>query len=303
MAETFLFIDIFIRQIDAAGEGHLAVHHQNLAVVPVVVMGREHRTDRGEHSALYPFLLHHLREEAGQIPQHIGAVAQKADLHALPGLFLQDVQHRPQHMASGHDEELQEDEPLRLSQLLHHIHELAVPQGVVLHLGAVVHRAVVAFLQVMGQLSHMRAFCPQPVLGLLPGEHIFFRIFRQVFQPFIHDRSPGLHHDGQIKDGAEDREDGDGEHPRKLQVRIARRVVDIHHRNGADDQEKPIEQIAIIVQKNIAYHQYDKLCKKAQQNHCCPAIYQGFESLKHPIDFFTYAHDAPLPLPDLPGEL
>ena len=168
MAEAVLLIDILVRKIDAPRKSHLAVDDQYLPMIPIIVVGRKDRPDRREHLTADALVLHELRKKTGKVEQYIGAVIHEPHLHTLLRLFPQNLQNRVQHPALMDDEELQKNEFLGLSQLLHHIHELAVPQGVILHLRILIHRTVVPPLQIISQLPHVRAFLPQPPSGQGP---------------------------------------------------------------------------------------------------------------------------------------
>ena len=51
MAESQLLVDVFVCQIDASGEAHLAVDNQQLPVIPVVEPGGHDRDKRFKHAA------------------------------------------------------------------------------------------------------------------------------------------------------------------------------------------------------------------------------------------------------------
>ena len=48
MAEADKTVDIFVGNIDAAREAHIAVHHKDLTVVTVVLYGRDRRPEAVE---------------------------------------------------------------------------------------------------------------------------------------------------------------------------------------------------------------------------------------------------------------
>ena len=52
MAVFFIGIDVFVRQIDATGEGGAAIDDKNFPVVPIVVVGGHQGAHRGEEFAL-----------------------------------------------------------------------------------------------------------------------------------------------------------------------------------------------------------------------------------------------------------
>ena len=65
VAEAAAAVDVLVRQVHAAGVGYLAVDDQDLAVVAVVVVGGDHRSDRREHLAGDAQLFQHLRVSVG----------------------------------------------------------------------------------------------------------------------------------------------------------------------------------------------------------------------------------------------
>ena len=52
VAETHLPVDILIRQVNAARKCRVSVYHQDLSVVPVILVGGQGRSDRREHLGL-----------------------------------------------------------------------------------------------------------------------------------------------------------------------------------------------------------------------------------------------------------
>ena len=52
VAETHLPVDILIRQVNAARKCRVPVDHQDLSVVPVILVGGQGRSDRREHLGL-----------------------------------------------------------------------------------------------------------------------------------------------------------------------------------------------------------------------------------------------------------
>ena len=51
VSETFLYIYIFIRKINASGKSYLSIDHNDLAVIPVIVMCGEYRIYRRKYLA------------------------------------------------------------------------------------------------------------------------------------------------------------------------------------------------------------------------------------------------------------
>ena len=111
-------VDVLVRQIDAAGEGHLTVNDSDLAVVAVVVVGGNHGRRRRKDAALDAQLVQAFGVVAGQGGELAGAVVHETDLHALAGLFREDLQHLAPHTSLVHDEIFQKNEAFGLLQLL-----------------------------------------------------------------------------------------------------------------------------------------------------------------------------------------
>ena len=120
MTEAPNSVDILVRQIDAAVEGHLAVGHQDLAMIAVIIMGGYNRLDGREGLCLDPFGFHQLPvvyRERGH-PAH--AVVHDPDFDALLCLARQNVQDAAPHVTLFKDKIFHEDEFLRLLKLLQH---------------------------------------------------------------------------------------------------------------------------------------------------------------------------------------
>ena len=83
MTEALFPVDIFICQIDAAGESHLSVDHHNFSVVPVILAGGKSRHNGCKHMALDAVALQLLGIMVRQQGQTTHAVIEKTDFHAL----------------------------------------------------------------------------------------------------------------------------------------------------------------------------------------------------------------------------
>ena len=116
-AKALLGVDVFVREVDAAGVADLSVHHHDLAVVPVV----HHHGDEGHHGierdAADAVPLHPHHKILGQTQQAAEIVVDEPHVHPLRGLPLEDLLHTGPHPARFYDEKLQKDELFRLFQI------------------------------------------------------------------------------------------------------------------------------------------------------------------------------------------
>ena len=207
---------IFVRQIDSAGKGSLSVDHQDLAVVAVIIMGGNHRTDRGKGFCADAVLGKEVRIAEGELVELAHAVVHHADIHALARLSDQRLQDLSPHEALFDDEEFKEDELLRLLQLFEYGGEGVLSGGIIGRLGAVADRKASAAVQVSGQVVGAFAVAAQSVhYGGILREGVFRPIhehFHAVLNIPVSD--VGLHE--QQHGGAGQGEHGDDEHPGKL---------------------------------------------------------------------------------------
>ena len=106
MAEPLIAVDVFIRQIDAAGKSAEAVDHRDLAVVPVVHLHRQMRLDGIEQlrlDAITPQRLAVIRRKRGDAA---GIIIDEPHIHPFLYLILEDIQHAVPHDAFCDDEVL-----------------------------------------------------------------------------------------------------------------------------------------------------------------------------------------------------
>ena len=164
VAEAGDLVDIFICQIDAAGVGHLAVYHHDLAVVAVVHHQREQRHHRvkGDAADMRPLHTHH--KVLGQTQQAAEVVVDQPHVHPLCRLAPQNILHALPHLALTDDKKLQKDALFCLFKVgqQYRIHGLSageIPGGGVLPCG---------IAAVLGQVAaHAPVFIVQT--GSLPG--------------------------------------------------------------------------------------------------------------------------------------
>lgn len=120
-------VDVLVGQVDPAAEGHPAVDHQNLAVVPVVQRAGEDQPHGVEGDALDAPGLQAGGVAGGQGGQAAQIVVDHPHVHPLGRLLRQDIRHAVPHGPLVHDEVLQVDGPLRPLHFLQHGGEEAAP--------------------------------------------------------------------------------------------------------------------------------------------------------------------------------
>ena len=145
-------VDILIGQVHPAGKACSAVNDQDLAVIPVVVVGRYERLDFGKRLAADTKFLQFfriLRVQGGNL-----AHAVIHDPHVYPGFGFvrQDLQDTAPHQAFINDEVFQPDELLRLLQLGQHRFILLFPAAEELYLGMLIDREASAAAQIPAQI-------------------------------------------------------------------------------------------------------------------------------------------------------
>ena len=151
VAETLHLIDVFIGQIDAAGEAYLAIDDTDLAVVAVI--------KAGIHAGAHGVIRNSLDIEAGQFLGIAGGkplnaaevIVDDADLHPGGGPLPQNFQDGIPHQAFFEDEILEEDEFLGLGQLPHQLAEEILAQRGVFHLGAAIDREAGDIADIIGE--------------------------------------------------------------------------------------------------------------------------------------------------------
>ena len=97
-------VDVFIGQVDTAGEGHLAIDHHQLAMVAVVDDDIQDQRDPIERHAFDALGFQHLGIGSGQDEEGSQVVIHDSDFHALFDLFFHDLQHGIPHPARFDDE-------------------------------------------------------------------------------------------------------------------------------------------------------------------------------------------------------
>ena len=165
-------VEVFVRQIVAAGVADLPVNDSDLAVVAVVHKDVQHRHDGVESPALDAPLLQLFGKGGVHKPDAAHVVVKNAHLHPGGGLPLQDVQDGVPALPLLEDEILQEDVTLRLLQLLQHPHESQVAHREILGPGVGVGGAGGVPLQIADLAHRVLIQMGQPVRLEIPPQHL-----------------------------------------------------------------------------------------------------------------------------------
>ena len=185
-------------------------------MIPVVVVGGDHRADGGKGLCPDAALLQQRAVIGGKGGDLHHAVVHHAHIHAGLRLLLEHLKDAAPHVPFFNDEKFHEDEFFRLLQFLQQGGEHLVAQGEIDRLGLIVHRETAAPVQVFHQVVRTRAvrlqFFPHP-----------FRLLQRV--PGLRDQLAHAPADLPVADvgfregqkgRAGDRHDGDDEHPGQL---------------------------------------------------------------------------------------
>ena len=294
VAEAFHAVDILVREVHAAGEGDLPVYDEDLAVVAVIVVRGDERHDRRELLCLDAVLLQAIAVVRGKLRHLAHAVVHDAHVHALGGLFDENVENAPPHIALLDDEIFEEDEGLRLAQSLQHCLKFLLAGGEVGHVRVVIDREAAAAVEVFRQIVHARAAELQPV--------IHRRILRQGVRRLLHEgvHAPAaravaeVHLREEQERRARQGQDRDEKHPRELcrGVHLVVEEIDDHH-----EREQPLHhgQLRHILQQPVERAEEDRDLKDQQQrDHEEPAEHEVQQALLHGLgksgDDFVVVH-------------
>ena len=128
MPEFLFFINVFIRQINSAVKCRMPIDHQNLPVIPVIIVGGDKGRDRGKHFAFYSKGFQPFRIIVGKQGEFAGPVVHDADVYALRGLFREYFQYAAPHQSFIDNKIFHKNEMLRRFQLLQHFFKLIFPK-------------------------------------------------------------------------------------------------------------------------------------------------------------------------------
>ena len=215
-------------------------------MIPVVVVGGDQRVHRGEAPAADAQLLQLARVVPGEVEKLVGAVVEQAHVHALFGLAGQDLQHAAPEHAFVHDEELQEDEALRLLQLLQDGREGLVPQREIAHAAPPVHGIAAGAAHIGAQAPDLRRL---PIRRLqnrrIPGDGLpglVDELGKAPLQDPVPDIAAGIG----VEQSAEDGQDQDHDDPGQLGAGVVAGVEQIEGHGGAQHRHQGHEVGQIV---------------------------------------------------------
>ena len=271
MPEAFSPVDILIRQIDASVKGDLSVDHQDLPVIPVVIVRGNNRPDRGKRLRLNTVLLQPfavIRRKGGYLKH---TVIHHTHIHALLCFFNEQLQDAAPHIAFINDEKLQKNELFRLLQFLHHSFEHILTQRKIRHLRLVIHGKAAAPVQVFPQIVRAGRIRRQPFQHSLrlrqsvdgPADHIIHTL------PDLPMPDIGL---GEGQQGhAGDRYEGDDEHPGQFGGGVHPAVEQINDSGQREQHAETREERKQIPQPCIKTDRNQYLSRQQQYNEKEPA--------------------------------
>ena len=259
MSETLNPVDIFIRQIDASVEGSVSVDHQNLAVVPVIIMGGNKGRHRGKNLAFDPQFPQQLQIFMGKKHKLTGAVIHQTYIHALLCLAGQNFQHLPPHQSFVNDKIFQKNEMLRLLQLPQHFGKLVLSQRKIGHLCPVIYRMASAPLNI----PHQRCRTGVLFLQSLPDR---FRLRNGILchpddlaEAGLQSPMPDIHLGIQIQQCPEHRRQHDNHQPCNLRGGIDAAVEQVQHHCNRKQQHSCINVRTQLLEPVIDPHQKSAL--------------------------------------------
>ena len=169
VAVFFLLIDVFVGQVDAAGEADVAVDDADFAVIAVVGGGVELRVEGVKDPYLKALLPQIVGVEGRQGGHTANVVVHDADLHAVVALLLENLENRIPHLARMHDEVFQQDELFGPAQLLQQPFIEGFSAGEILRLGVFIQHKAGAVLDISRLPSQHGIVLLQTVQGSACG--------------------------------------------------------------------------------------------------------------------------------------
>ena len=271
VAVFFPAADVLVGQVDAAGEAHPAVDDQDLAVVPVVIVGGDEGFQGGEDLAPDAQQLHLLGVIPGQQGEFAGPVVHQPHIHSGGSLALEDLQDVVPHVALIQDEIFQENEFFCLFQLCQHLPEEGVAGGEIGAVGAVEDREAAAAADIPGHA------CGAGGLALkgLQDPGVLVQLVAALVLPLGHDgfQQPMAHIPTGIpvKERAEDRGQGHHHHPGQLRRGVQVRIQHHQHRAHRQHQRAAHHMGLKLLKPEHHRKQQPGLDQKQQQDQARPS--------------------------------
>ena len=248
-------------------------------MVPVVIVGGDERSHRGEHLAPDAQLFQPLGIVVGQGGELAGAVVHHPHLHAGGGFPGQDLQHPAPHEALVHDEIFQEDEVLGGFQLPQHLLELVLAQGEIGHVGAAEDGVAAALADVPGQRRRPCAGRFQLLLGPRRGGHQVVGLLQHGLDPFFQRPVAHVALDVQKEQGAEDRQQQDHRQPGELGGGVDAAVEQVEHHDQGEEDAAAIDMGQEIPKPEEDAQQEEYLHQQQGQDQPHPAEQEPHDAL------------------------
>ncbi len=273
VAEGMGGVDVFVRQIDAAGIGDAAVDDGDLPVIPVIIVGGKKGLDGGKHPALEPKILQVVAVIPGDLEKFAGAVVKKPHIHALVHLAGQNIQDLAPHGPFLNDKVFQKDGALCLLQILQEGGEKGFAGGVIGGACAAVDREAAGRGEIMDQAGLLRML---PAEGLLRagGREDALGKLRDLRQPVaqgpVADVQLGIGIKGGGRQRRHQQKDQPGDGVGRLGVTVHQ--IDGHHRR--QQREDAVIMGGVAGEAHGKRHQQAGLQQHQQQDHAHPAEHQ-----------------------------
>ncbi len=145
-------VDILVCKIDATAESSFSVDHHDLAVVTIIVMGRQKRFDRGEHSCLDTKIAKQLRIVRWKFGEFAGSVIQYTHINSFCCFSGKHIKDTSPHITFLYDEILKENKLFCLFKFLQHDRKGIFTHGIIVHKRAVTDRICSAMVHITVQI-------------------------------------------------------------------------------------------------------------------------------------------------------
>ena len=183
VAEPCDTVYVFVSQIDTAVEGDLAVDHKYLAVIAVIIMRRDDRSDRRERLGMYALGFKQFGVSGRKCRHLAHAVVHYPHFDSRLCLADKHIEYAAPHIPLFNYEIFHEDVLLGLLELLKHGLKLLFAERKICDLCFVIDREAACLVQIFADIVRSRAvmlYLPDDILRLLQCSHGIF------YLPFDH---------------------------------------------------------------------------------------------------------------------
>ena len=243
VAVFFNGVDILVGQVDAAGEGNLAVDGDDLPMIPVVLLEGQQGAEGVKYGAFNAHLPELLGKMRGQQEETAEIIVHDPHTNTLGGLAPQYIQDLIPHFAFLDDEKLQENVLLRFLQLGQQCGKHILAQGEIGHPGAIVNGKAGKALQI----AHLCEPVGQALLcvGIAVTRQAVKR--RGFFpgcvelRPHLPGRRLGVHQ--QVQKATEDGKRQDQKNPQHLVSALVLFGYDEQNRQNAQQRQRRVDTL------------------------------------------------------------